>query len=105
MPRHNQMELVSSLPPPQKPSVDVLIIAGEHSGDEQAARMVRSFLDINVDANVAALGGPELKKAGADMIFDMMPYAIIGFAEALKRYSEFKALRDAIVNWVIGYDF
>ena len=103
MPRHNQMKLVSSLPPPQKPSVDVLIIAGEHSGDEQAARMVRSFLDINVDANVAALGGPELKKAGADMIFDMMPYAIIGFAEALKRYSEFKALRDAIVNWVIEY--
>ena len=64
MPRHNQMELVSSLPPPQKPSVDVLIIAGEHSGDEQAARMVRSFLDINVDANVAALGGPELKRPG-----------------------------------------
>lgn len=103
MSRHNQMELVTSLPAPQKPSVDVLIIAGEHSGDEQAARMLHSFLDINVDANVAALGGPELKKAGADMIFDMMPYAIIGFAEALKRYSEFKALRDAIVNWIIEY--
>ena len=65
----NQMELVSSLQAPQKPSVDVLIIAGEHSGDEQAARMLRSLLDISAEANVAALGGPELKKAGADLIF------------------------------------
>ncbi|MCH2386910.1 MAG: lipid-A-disaccharide synthase [Opitutales bacterium] len=103
MSRHNQMELVFSLPAPQKGPVDVLIIAGEHSGDEQAARMLRSFLDTNVGTNVAALGGPELKKAGADMIFDMMPYAVIGFAEALKRYSEFKALRDAIVKWIIEY--
>ncbi len=99
----NQMEPVSSLKPPKEASVDVLIVAGEHSGDEQAARMLRSLLDINAGANVVALGGPELKKAGADLIFDMMPYAVIGFAEALKRYSEFKALRDAIVNWVIEY--
>ncbi|MCH2613550.1 MAG: hypothetical protein MKZ70_02500 [Opitutales bacterium] len=60
MSRHNQMELVFSLPAPQKGPVDVLIIAGEHSGDEQAARMLRSFLDSNVGTNVAALGGPEL---------------------------------------------
>jgi len=103
MSRKNHMEPVSSLPPPQKPSVDVLIIAGEHSGDEHAARMVRSLFDLNADANVVALGGPELKMAGADLIFDMMPYAVIGFAEALKRYSEFKALRDAIVNWALEY--
>lgn len=99
----NQMELVSSLQAPHKPSVDVLIIAGEHSGDEQAARMLRSLLDINAEANVAALGGPELKKAGANLIFDMMPYAVIGFAEAMKRFSEFKALRDAIVDWIVKY--
>jgi lipid-A-disaccharide synthase len=103
MSRANQIEPVSSLPPPQKPSVDVLIIAGEHSGDEHAARMVRSLFDINGEANVVALGGPELKTAGANLIFDMMPYAVIGFAEALKRYSAFKALRDAIVNWVLEY--
>lgn len=103
MSREIQMEPVSSLPPPRKPAVDVLIIAGEHSGDEQAARMLRSLFEIDPAANVVALGGPELEKAGADLIFDMMPYAVIGFAEALKRYSEFKALRDAIVNWVIEY--
>ena len=48
----NQMKLFF-IAASKKPSVDVLIIAGEHSGDEQAARIVRSFLDINVDANVA----------------------------------------------------
>ena len=97
------MDPISSLPPPQKSSVDALVIAGEHSGDEQAARMLRSLFGIHADANIAALGGPELKKAGADLIFDMMPYAVIGFAEALKRYSEFKALRDAIVDWIVEY--
>jgi len=36
-------QLPFSLPPPEGGRVDVLIVAGEHSGDEHAARMVQGL--------------------------------------------------------------
>lgn len=91
------------LPAPARKAVDVLVIAGEHSGDEQAARMVKAALARNPDLNVVALGGEKLKRAGAQVVCDMMPYAIVGIFEILKHYSELKQLRDAIIAWIIEY--
>ncbi len=89
------------IPAPAKNGVDVLVIAGEHSGDEQAARMVASALARKQNLNIVALGGPNLERAGANVVFDMMPYAIVGFFEILKHYNEFKQLRDEIINWIL----
>ena len=44
--------------PPAGGGVDVLIIAGEHSGDEHAARMAAQLRAGRPDARVCALGGP-----------------------------------------------
>ena len=38
----------------------MLVVAGEHSGDEHAARMVRGLLAKSPDLRVCALGGPQL---------------------------------------------
>jgi len=84
--------------------VDVLVIAGEHSGDEHAARMVSAALSRNPSLKVAALGGENLKSAGAELICDMMPYAIVGIFEVLKHYFELKQLRDEIINWILKYE-
>ncbi len=91
------------LPAPSRDSVDALVIAGELSGDEHAAKMVASAISRSASLNIVALGGPNLKEAGAEMILDMMPYSVIGFVEALKRYSKFKELRDAIVDWIMEH--
>ena len=98
--------LVSSafpFPAPTASNVDVLIVAGEHSGDEHAARMVSAALKRNPTLKVAALGGANLKSTGAELICDMMPYAIVGIFEVLKHYSELKKLRDEIVKWILKY--
>jgi len=83
--------------------VDVLIIAGEHSGDEHAARMVKAARAKDPSLNVAALGGRNLENAGAELICDMMPYAIVGVFEVLKHYAELKRLRDEIINWILKH--
>ncbi len=90
-------------PAPERTAVDVLVIAGEHSGDEQAARMVKAALARKPDLNVVAMGGTNLRKAGAQIVCDMMPYAIVGIFEILKHYSELKQLRDAIIDWIVEY--
>lgn len=91
------------LPAPTDGTVDVLIIAGEHSGDEHAGRMVEAARKHNPLLKIAALGGQNLKNAGAELICDMMPYAIVGIFEVLKHYGPLKQLRDEIINWILLY--
>jgi len=88
------------LPAPVAGAVDVLIVAGEHSGDEHAARLVRELRAAEPGMRVAALGGPELAAAGAQVLFDLTASSVVGLVEVLKNYSFFKALMDETLRWI-----
>jgi len=88
-----------NLPAPVNPP-DVLILAGEHSGDQHAARMLREALAIKPDLSVCAIGGTELEKAGAQLLFDLVPHSVVGLFEVLKNYGFFKELMDKTVAWI-----
>lgn len=47
---------------PAEGRCDLLVIAGEHSGDEQSARMVSDALKINPDLKICAFGGEKLSE-------------------------------------------
>ncbi|MBO6102730.1 MAG: lipid-A-disaccharide synthase [Opitutales bacterium] len=89
-----------NFPPPEDGQCDFLIIAGEHSGDEQAARMLEKAREINPDASFCALGGRALKKRGAQLLFDMTSFSVVGLVEVLKNYSAFKKLSDELIGWI-----
>ena len=89
-----------SLPPPSGGGVDVLIVAAEHSGDEHAARMVREARAKNPALVVAALGGPHLAAAGAQLLQDLTAGSVLGFGEVLKKFSFYRALIEDVVRWV-----
>ena len=88
------------LPPPTGGRVDVLIVAGEHSGDEHAARMVRELRMKHPSIVIAALGGPELAAAGAQLLYDLTASSVVGIVEVLKNYPFFKKLFAEIVRWI-----
>lgn len=88
------------LPPPANARVDLLVIAGEHSGDQHAATMVRELRAKRPGFSVVALGGPELAKAGAQVLHDMTASSVVGFVEVLKNYPFFKALFDETLRWI-----
>jgi lipid-A-disaccharide synthase len=56
------------LPAPADGRVDLLVIAAEHSGDQHAGGMVAGLLASEPERRVAALGGPALAKAGAQLL-------------------------------------
>jgi len=89
-----------SFPPPEKEGVDLLVMAGEHSGDEHAAKMVTSLLKRNPNLNIVAIGGEELRQAGAELLFDLVQHSVVGFFEAVKKYTTFKPIFDESVNWI-----
>jgi lipid-A-disaccharide synthase len=88
------------LPPPAGGRVDVLIVAGEHSGDEHAARMVREARAKNPSLVVAALGGPALAAAGAQLLHDMTATSVVGLVEVLRNYPFFRALFVETLRWI-----
>ena len=86
--------------PPVGGPVDVLIVAGEHSGDEHAARMVRELRAKQPHVTVAALGGPQLAAAGAQLLYDLTASSVVGLVEVLKNYPFFKALFAETLRWI-----
>ena len=89
-----------SLPPPEGGCVDVLIVAGEHSGDEHAARMVQGLLAQQPALRVCALGGPKLAAAGAQLLHDLTTSSVVGFVEVLKNLPFFRMLLNATRDWI-----
>ena len=87
------------LAPPAHGQVDLLVVAAEHSGDEHAARAVRELCERRPGTRVAALGGPRLAAAGAQLLRDLTGNSAIGFA-VLGKISFYKALIAEIVRWV-----
>jgi lipid-A-disaccharide synthase len=89
-----------ALPPPAGGRVDVLILAGEHSGDEHAARMVRGLLARQPALRVCALGGPELAGAGAQLLHDLTASSVVGLFEVLRHLGYFRALFAGALAWI-----
>lgn len=91
------------LPSPLNGRVDLLIIAGEHSGDQHAASMVRSLLAREPSLQIAALGGPELAAAGAHLLHDLTASSVVGFVEVLPKIPYFRALHQNTLAWIREY--
>ena len=58
-------------------SVDLLVIAGEASGDEHANNLVQRILERFPDLDIAVMGGKNLKKSGAHFLYDLVDHAVV----------------------------
>ncbi len=86
--------------PAGEPPPDVLVVAGEASGDEHAARLIQGLRARRPNVRVAALGGPALKEAGAHLLYDLSAHAVVGLVEVLKNYGFFKELFSQTLAWI-----
>lgn len=80
--------------------IDVLFLAGEHSGDQHAASLLRELRVTEPDLRVAAIGGPALAAAGAESLYDLTQLSVIGLIEVLKHYGQYKQLMEETVAYV-----
>ena len=83
--------------------MDVLVVAGEHSGDQHAATMVKDLLGADSGLSVSALGGPALEEAGAQVLYELTELSVVGIVEVLAHYGEFKKLFAQTVEWIREY--
>lgn len=89
--------------PPASSPPDLLLIAGEHSGDQHGARLIKELIAKNPGMKISALGGPEIAKSGAQFLFDLTASSVVGFVEVLKNLPFFKAVFQATLSWISEY--
>ena len=100
----DSLPATTNFPAPVDGPPDLLIIAGEHSGDEHAAHLVAELKARNPQLKVACLGGVELQAAGAQLLYDLTAMSIVGFVEVLKHYNFFKGLFGRTLEWIERYE-
>ena len=79
------------------PSNQIMIIAGEPSGDNLAADVVHEMMRRarhGIRPRFFGLGGPRLAAAGVELLEDMTQHTVFGLYEVLQRYQSFKKIFD-----------
>ncbi|MFZ2958299.1 MAG: lipid-A-disaccharide synthase [Candidatus Ozemobacteraceae bacterium] len=66
------------------PPKRVLIVAGETSGDMYAASLIDVMMARGIPLEVFAVGGPQLRKRPAKLLYDSADWAAIGYIESIK---------------------
>jgi lipid-A-disaccharide synthase len=79
---------------------DLLLVVGEHSGDQHAALAVKALLARSPQLKISAMGGPALAEAGAQVLYDMTQAAVVGLVEVVRNLRYLKELFESSVEWV-----
>jgi|LSQX01.2.fsa_nt_gb lipid-A-disaccharide synthase len=62
----------------------LMVIAGEVSGDQHAARLVRDLRAIRPDIEITGIGGDALRAEGARTLYDVAQMTLVGFTEVVR---------------------
>lgn len=71
-------------------SPEIMIIAGEVSGDMHAASLVRALKVHFPSARIYGIGGERLRALGVETLYDIKDMAVMGFTEVLRRLPFFR---------------
>jgi len=90
-----------SVPPSLRPSIPIMLVAGEASGDKHGAKLAAALRALRPDLSFEffGAGGDEMRSAGVDTLVDAREVAIMGALEVAKALPKFlrvfRRLREA----------
>lgn len=75
----------------------LLIVAGEASGDLQAAHLVKALKSTDPHIEIFGIGGKLMKAEGVEIAYDIVELAVVGFIEVLKHLGTFKKVLEKLL--------
>jgi len=66
-------------------SKDILIVAGEASGDLHGSSLIRELRNVNPQIQLFGIGGDRMKKEGMELLYHIDKLSIMGFFEVLSK--------------------
>jgi lipid-A-disaccharide synthase len=79
---------------------NILIVAGEASGDIHAAHLVHGLRSLAPSLRFFGLGGKKMEQEGVRLTFDVLKLAVVGIWEAVKKYGTFKHIFNDLLDEV-----
>ena len=79
--------------PIMKAPLQIMIVAGEASGDMHGAKLVAAMREQAPDLAVCGIGGPALAAQGVEILYDSSQLAVVGIVEVI---SHFRFIREAM---------
>ncbi len=76
----------------------IMIVAGEASGDMHGANLLKAIQAEQGDLYFSGLGGPELGKAGMELLYDASKLAVVGITEVISHLGDILAARKALIK-------
>ena len=76
----------------------IMIVAGEASGDMHGARLVKAMQELQPDLSFSGIGGRELTAAGVHMLYDASKLAVVGLTEVISHLGDILAARKALIE-------
>ena len=64
---------------------NILIICGEASGDLNAGNLAKAIKTIDPEISISAVGGETLRRAGANVFYDIKELSVMGFFDVLNK--------------------
>ena len=77
---------------------NILIICGEASGDLNAGSLAKAIKTIDPEITISAVGGETLRRAGANVFYDIKELSVMGFFDVLKKLPRFFALKKLLLE-------
>ncbi len=74
------------------PSKKIFLIAGEASGDLQAAALIRALKKQNPNLHFRGLGGSLMAQEGMELVYDLTKEAALGLGDVLRKYFTFRRI-------------
>ncbi len=79
-----------------------MMVAGEASGDAQAAKLAAAMLALEPGLSLYGVGGPAMRGAGVSTLFDSADLSIMGFTETLGRLASVRRCYRELKKGLVG---
>ncbi len=83
-------------------SMEVMVVAGEASGDLHGAHLIRALQELNPHLSFCGMGGVEIARTGTQILFEASRISVVGFFEVVSHlkdiYAAQKTLRQRLVQ-------
>jgi len=78
--------------------LNLMVIAGEISGDMRAAEIMKVISKQIPDVVFFGIGGNQMRAAGAKIFYDIKDMAVMGFTEVLRKYTFFRRVFNEMLD-------